>query len=382
MKKSNRSTIFIFHFLPIELYPPAINFATYLSKNIGDNVTKVVVVTTRPENTLNLVSLPNVEIIRYRGIEKGMSIFRKIIQYFYIYGAVIAKLFKTKPQSIFYYESLSSLPFVVYNLFVKKFNLFIHYHELFTLEQLSKGRTLHKILNRLERKFLYSKAKWISQTNLSRLGLFLEQYHLQYNSTKHKILPNFPPKKWLLQSNTRVDLTKNKDKVKLLHIGALSFDDLFLNEVLKHYGNNDKFEITFYSHSANQRIIERLKSFKSVSYNGSINYLDIPNLKGLYDVGLVLYKGNSLNFTFNAPNKIFEYLALDLDVWCSDKLVTAKDYQIQNTYPKMLLVDFENLPAFNFDRALDKSNLEFQASPYYSEAVYRPLAESLLKEYI
>ncbi|RXJ46041.1 glycosyltransferase family protein [Gelidibacter gilvus] len=353
-----------------------------MSNNVHpNNTTEIILVTTKPNTGLRLVALPNIQIIRYRGIEKGMSAFKKLTQYIYIYSAVIMKLFKYKPQSLFFYETLSSFPFVVYSLFYKKINLYIHYHELFTIEQLKKGRPLHNFLNRLEKRYLYAKAKWISETNRYRMKIFIDQYHLNFDRVKHRILPNYPPKKWIDQSKIVNVNQRDKSKIKLLHIGSLSFETMYLNEVLKQYGNHEKFEITFYSHLRDRIIIEKLTSYDNVTFKGSLNYDEIPNLKGLYDVGLVLYKGNSLNFTYNAPNKIFEYLALDLDVWCSDKLVTSKDYEIRSSYPKMLMVDFENLYRFNFQNALDKDKLTYKESPYYCETVYEPLAAQMYSDF-
>lgn len=364
------------------MYPPAINFATYLSDNFQSNdLTDITLVTTKPNTELHQVSLPNVQIIRYQGIAEGMSAFKKLRQYLYVYTAVTFKLFKYKPQSLFYYETLSSLPFVIYSVFYKKINLYIHYHELFTHEQLQKGRPLHKFLNLLENRFLYARAKWISETNSQRMTIFLEQYGLAFDFIKHRILPNYPPKKWIEHPMRNQVEDENTNKIKLLHIGSLSFETMFLNEILEHFGNNDRFEITFYSHITDNDSIEKLKSYRNVIFKGSINYREIPNLKGMYDVGLVIYKGNSLNVIYSAPNKIFEYLALGLDVWCSDKLITAQEFQTQETYPKLVMVDFENISRFNIQKALNREKLLLNKSPYYSETVYKPLVECMCDDF-
>ncbi|RTE51722.1 hypothetical protein EHW67_16045 [Arenibacter aquaticus] len=381
MKEQTRmsKSLFIIHFLPIELYPPVLNFTQVISDDLSPKSNlEVFLLTTKPENNLDPYSCSNVNILRYRGIELGMSYPRRLLQYFYIYLNFLIQLLTKRPKVVMYYGTFSSLPIFIYSILYKSVKVYIHYHELFTLEQLKtgRGRMLHRILNKLENKQLYSKARWISETNMYRLKIFLSQYNINYNPDNHKVLPNYPPKEWIERS-----LFKPKhDLIKLVHIGSLSMEGMYIAEVLSAFGNNKKYEIYFYSHSTNEIIIQKLKSYKNVHFMGSINYDELIQLKGLYDVGLVLYKTKSLNFTYNAPNKIFEYLALDLDVWCSDKLVTAKDYVISNTYPKMLMVDFENLATLNISDALNKEGLEYKNSPYFCETVYKPLSLQIYED--
>lgn len=49
--------------------------------------------------------------------------------------------------------------------------------------------------------------------------------------------------------------------------------------------------------------------------DSGINYSDLPGVIRAYDVGVILYNGHIANYVFNAPNKLFEYLACGLDVW-------------------------------------------------------------------
>src|SRR5690606_28227965 len=129
-------------------------------------------------------------------------------------------LLKYRPKVVFYFETLSSLPILIYTQFFKNTSIYIHYHEIVTLAELNQGRTLNKFLNKLENKNLYTKATWISQTNMHRIQIFIDQYHLNYDSEKHRILPNYPPETWIDQgvSETNVSFMKGS-KVKLLHIG-------------------------------------------------------------------------------------------------------------------------------------------------------------------
>lgn len=368
--------IVIFHFLPVEIFPPIMNFLEFLSQQ--NNGIPVTVITTYPNSELNLYKNNWVNIIRCKNIEASSSVFVKIARYLKIYFTTFYYLIKLKPRVVFYFETLSSLPPLIYKRLFKKAKLYIHYHEIVTLDELKSGRVLNKILNIFEQR-LYEDASWISQTNLIRMNIFLEQYQMEFEHGIHNVLPNYPSKNWLLSThNLDSKQLKQKDNViKLVHIGALSFEGMYLNKLLQTFGNNKKFEIYFYSHTTNEEIIKKLKTFDNVYFRGSINYNDIPKLRNEFDVGLVLYNGNSVNFTYNAPNKIFEYLALDLDVWCSDKLITAGDYVNQDTYPKMSLIDFENFPMSDIDNIISREGLEYKSSPYVCELVYKPLFDRM-----
>jgi hypothetical protein len=152
---------------------------------------------------------------------------------------------------------------------------------------------------------------------------------------------------------------------------------MYLTEVLTRFGNSSEFSIDFYSFTFSDNVKVLINQYTNCHIMGAIQYKDIPKLKGKYDVGLVMYKAESLNFKYNAPNKIFEYLALDMDVWCSDRLFTAKEYKRDHCYPKLLMVDYDNLETFNENKALDKTGLAYKQSNYICEEVYESFLEHL-----
>lgn len=292
----------------------------------------------------------------------------------FLFFGVIALL--RNRNSVLYYESISAMPIVVYLFFFKRSRLriFAHFHEYFSKEEYLR----QSLLERLGRKYeqsLFKRAEWISHTNEDRLDLFKKDIDFNIEASVLKTMPNYPSKSWM-STNTMIS-TKREDKIRLLHIGSISFGGMYLKEVLNQYGNNDKFEIHFYSHVKDVLLIKTLKRYNNVYHHGSIDYNKIPELKNKYDVGLVLYKGLSLNFTYNAPNKIFEYLALDLDVWCSDKLVTARHYANEISFPKVIMVDFDNLGEFNENEAIDKTALPYKKSTFFCESVYAELVEQI-----
>ena len=61
-------------------------------------------------------------------------------------------------------------------------------------------------------------------------------------------------------------------------------------------------------------------------YKEGIEYNDIPKVLRKYNIGLILYKALIDNYKYNAPNKLFEYLACNLKVVYSDKMLGIKPY--------------------------------------------------------
>jgi hypothetical protein len=373
---SNKSIVII-HFLPIELFPPALNFINAASKK-KEFQGEITVFSTKKAHSQFQYFNKNVRLIRPYEISLNNIKLIKLMKYVVIYGRITLYLLIKRPKTVVYYETFSALPVILYFYLSRQSRkplIYIHCHELVTLIELSKGRWFYKNINRLEQK-IYNHAKWISHTNNKRLDIFSEQYGLDKKNEKLNILPNYPPSLWIKRTKYNEENKKNKI-IKLVHIGALSIKGMYFENVLEWFGNKPEFTIDFYSHNFTNEIKALISSYGNCSINGSIAYNDIPSLKGFYDVGLVLYNGVSLNFTYNAPNKIFEYLALDLDVWCSNKLITSSDYVRLDCYPKMIMVDYENLEAFDVDKALDTSGLEYVPSPYVCEPVYEKFLSAI-----
>jgi hypothetical protein len=349
LKKYN---ITILHLRELGKYPPILNFLSYAAKQ---------------DVKINCITG------KFYSKNRLLNVFDYLI--FTIRSFFV--LFFSKNQNILYYESISAIPIFCYFkvLPFSKKKIYIHYHEYFNKGEYDQQSFFERLGRKLEVK-IFKRAVWISHTNKHRLDLFHEEFP---RIEKHilKELPNYPPSSWLKAPKQGFKETGNTKK--LVHIGALSAKGMYLQNILEFVGNDPKFSIDFYSHNFTTEISELLSKYTNCQIKGSIAYEDIPTLKGKYDIGLVLYNGSSLNFIYNAPNKIFEYLALDLDVWCSDKLITARDHERLNCYPKMIMVDFENLKDFDEEKALNKEGLKYIPSPYFCEAVYQKLLQELKK---
>lgn len=349
------SKILILHYRDTLKYPPILNFIHFLT------VSKKI--------SLKYISAP-----RLVFADSNLNRFFNTLAFLsFTFHSFLALMLSKR--DVIYYESISATPVFLYFFLFRgaKKRLFIHYHEYFSKKDYEKQSLYERLGRRLEER-LFKKAVWISHTNKHRLSLFKEEFPY-LNDEVLKIMPNYPPSAWL-ESN--MESAENQaSKTRLLHIGSLSKRGLYLEELLNSLGNHPNFNIDFYSHKFTAEVKDLITSYDNCQVCGSIAYHDIPSLRGKYDVGLVLYNGSSLNFTYNAPNKIFEYLALGLDVWCSDKLITAKDYERLDCYPKIILLDYEQLDHFDVEKALDKTGLPYVPSPYVCEPVYEKFLDKI-----
>ncbi len=342
--------IIILHFREPRLYPPLLNFIEFLK----ENDLEFYLVTAKYQSSKN-------QFAKFWG---------KLL--FVLQGNFYATITQNP---IVCFESISTIALFLANKLNSKLKVYFHFHEYFSKQEYLRESRLEQFGWKLEKNILKN-AKWISHTNQHRMDMWAIENN-SIDSKKYRILPNYPSEKWVkLKQPTQID---QKGITKLVHIGALSEKSMYLENMLQFLGNKPQFSIAFYSHRFTPEISDLISKYNNCTMNGSISYQDIPSLKGKYDVGLVLYNGSTLNFTYNAPNKIFEYLALDLDVWCSDKLITAYDHERLDCYPKMIMVDYENLEAFEVDKALDKNGLDYVQSPYVCEPVYQNLLKMMFE---
>ena len=94
------------------------------------------------------------------------------------------------------------------------------------------------------------------------------------------------------------------------------------------------------------------------------------------DVGVVLYNGHIPNYIYNAPNKLFEYLACGLDVWFPDVMAGSMDYVNKNGFPKVLSIDFNNLNKFDLAAAIERQGSESKYL-FFCEEALKPLIDKL-----
>jgi len=375
----NSGNTVIIHFSPVEYYPPIQNLIKVLAaESYSETAGRVFVFTTygtykelknfESDNT-------NIKIIRFgksgNGIRKALRIYYYGL--FYL-GSLLYMLIK-KPGKVLYYETMSSLPAIFYKRFVnKKTELFIHYHEYTTPEAYEDGMKLTRMLHKQE-KMLYPFAKWVSHTNDYRMRLF-EKDIFPLKILNPQIMPNYPSREWLKETKL-----PNKNFIKAVYVGSLSLDTMFTREfanwVLK---QNGKVKWDIYSYNITNDARQFIQSLNSafIELKGGTDYYELPSILAKYDAGIILYTGHIPNYVYNAPNKLFEYLACGLDVWFPDEMQGIHCYETFNTYPKVLKIDFKKMDNFILKQAINREECFLKMPSFFCEEALAPLKSELI----
>lgn len=360
----------IIHFQPLEKYPPIVNILDYFSEN---QLYSSVFSTKHPKN-FDTYKNKQHKIRRFQSINSNFSL--RIIQYLNFYIGTLIQLIRTRPTHILWFETLSAFPAIIYYyLRFKKLKLFVHYHEYESPEEICHGMFLTRLFRRMEKK-VYPKLTWLSHTNQERMGLFVSNYP-SVNPESMRIMPNYPPRWWGNFPSKKHEAGKT---TKLVYVGVLSTETTYIKEILQFVTENkEQFSCDFYSFSLDKTTEALFNQYQSplVQFKGALAQKDFPVIISKYDVGLILYKGHIPNYIFNAPNKLFEYLACGIDVWYPHVLQSSKPYKTMGVYPKVIPVDFENLAHFDWKAAIDKTDLIHRPSTYFCEEVYGELIKEI-----
>jgi hypothetical protein len=100
---------------------------------------------------------------------------------------------------------------------------------------------------------------------------------------------------------------------------------------------------------------------------------------GRYQIGIILHKGDTLNYVHNAPNKLFEYLVCGLDVWFPNEMQGVYPYERNDAFPKVISVDFTRMKNFDIDKAIDRNGLSWKPCKFCFEDVLPELQRALLR---
>lgn len=371
--------IVIIHFQPLELYPPIQNLLSVLNEQKHSK--KIITITTSQNAISNFGSglTQSCQIIRLNVHSKRRVI--RLIKYFSFYLFTFIKLLQFKPSKIIYFESISALPALLYKKMSQKTELFVHYHEYTTLNEYASGMQIVEWIHYFEKKS-FNKYHWISHTNKKRMELF----HKDYSNIQSEILhclPNYPLASWSNKGfpfNDTID--ESSERLKLVYIGALSIEDTYIKEIIDFVSMNKRsYDLEIFSFQIEDQLREYLssKNCSNIKFSGSIEYMAIPEVLKTKDVGLILYKGKTLNYIHNAPNKLFEYLTCGLDVLYPKEMVGCSEYQTADN-PKVVEVDFnkiqESLEKYKFS---NKSNIH-QLNIYSAEEALTELIKELLND--
>lgn len=377
MKKQNSHSFVIIHFQPLEQFPPVCNLVDYLGKN---STKKIIVLTTKSASKKKIKPYSNsskaINLNRTRGIVNSSPL--RIFYYLSFYFNSLRLLIKYAPESVLYFDTISSWPALMYKKIKKsKVKLLAHYHEYCSPQEYANNMLLVKAMHKQEAKMYPHSYHWISQTNEVRLQKMISDNHLEsIDQSVFHTMPNYPSKFWS-KNKTCHRVSK---KIRLVYVGSLGYDTTYLKELTQWVVKN-KAQVTLdlYSHNIDKKASAFLGSFQAndVQFHSAVNYPELPEVLANYDVGLVIYKPVSDNWIHNAPNKVFEYLACGLDVWFSETMTYMISLAKENTYPKILPVAFDNLSHFDFEKAINRAGLSYQKEEFYCENVYGEIGKEI-----
>ena len=358
--------IALIHLLPLEYYPPVTNLLSIIDK---DSSLSVRVFSTHNNKKRKSFNLRGTKIFRYTYPGYASNFILKIWSFFKLAFLPLFELLRYRPDIVLYIEPHSALQAYLYKRFFNpRVKLFIHHHEYYAPEEF-QGPAMRSVrfFHKLETTFLYKKAAWISQTNSHRLDFFSKDYPYVPKSILFS-LANYPPLSWAKSLKKR---SKIKGPIKLLYIGALSFENTYIREIVTFVRNNpNSLKLDIFSYNIHKDVISwlQLENIENIRLNAfGIPYDQIPKMASSYDVGLVLYKGHNINYQYNAPNKLFEYLVCGLDVWVPKKLTGCKPYLNSQSRPFVLDINFNNLSMADFSSIIEENSVGDSFIQYNAE---------------
>jgi len=365
---------FIFHFRPLENYPPIQNLLAFLNRS--EEIEKVCCFSTVGQ--LKRIGFgKKVKIYRW-GILGSTKIGLWLTYLIYNLFSISFLIFR-RPSIVLYFESLSAFPVYFYKRFVNpNLNVFIHYHEYISVEDYKKASPIVRFYHAKE-KFLYPKAVWISHTNQVRLSKFLADEKLNYDPDIHRIMPNYPSQKWV-QTNKK---WKSGETLKMIFVGYTATQvGSYLKELVDYLAQTGiSTELSLYCLQENEFLdnLEGKYGDLNVVKKKAIPNSDLPQVLTQHHIGLILYKAKSLNYIHNAPNKLFEYLSCGLDVWYPEEMQGIYPYD-SNIQPKVLRLDFKQLVKYNIKELISETETQNKFT-YFAENVYKVFLKHFLNEY-
>jgi hypothetical protein len=369
--------IFIVHFQPLEKYPPVINMLRHLAA-VQTHGWTIHAISTEAGNEKKLLKVAGITIHRVCKWRRGMSRINRLLFYVRFQVRALSLLRMHQPEKVLYYETLSAgAPFLYKNWYNQKSKLYIHYHEYTSPAEYKQGMFVARWLHRLEKR-IYKKAVWVSHTNLQRARLFTEDIG-SAAPAEIQAIPNYPPLSWKQVSASITD--RKSDRIGFVYVGALSLETMHVASFADFIARNPlKYYWDIYSDNFSPEVISffERRNAPNIFFQGGVEYDDLPAILPHYDIGVILYKGHIPNYIYNAPNKLFEYLAAGLDVWFPREMEGCAPYKTYKTYPEVLEIDFQQLNIEEVIPGQHKTGYSSGQKDFYFEESVLPLANQLL----
>lgn len=362
--------LFVIHYYPLDYFPPVMNLIETLEDKID-----IIVSSTKKSNSLSEFEGHQVTIYRKIKENKADNSIEILTKYFLFSILTLWQLIRKKPNIVLYYESISAFPAYLYKCFFNhKVKLCIHYHEYMPPAEYDRpGMRLSKFNLKLEKSWLFHNATWISQTNEYRKILFLKDYPHIPETVCH-LLPNYPPQKWLCKHKAH-----EGNVVKCVYVGSLSLKDTFVLDFCRWIDQQcGKVQFDIYSFNFHKDTLEAVESLHSPYirfHKEGIRYAEIPRLLDHYDVGVLLYKVQTLNVKYCETNKFYEYLIAGLDVWYPKEMTLLHEMDKSVFTPNIVEMDITNgiFPKLNLSpKVVDNTSYD-----RYCERVYESFLQSL-----
>ena len=371
----------VIHYLPLEFYPPVVNLLSALAEKDLFNTR---VWTTHNNKQRQVYKNPTLSSVS-RTIAPKKSDYKgiRLLKYLLFNFKTFMGLLFFNPEVILYYESYSAGPVFWYlKYFGNNKKLFIHCHEYFDPQWYAQGMSLVKLYHTYEKKYLYPKAAWISHTNAQRVALFLADHPNILKNRVH-VVENHPPKSWASISKEKKLVKKNtNEQLKFVYVGSLSLENTFIQEFCNWViSKNGKVIFTIYAFNTTVSMYNYLLSLHSeyIDFNpGGIEYEKIPQVLSGYDIGVILYKGNTLNAKLCVSNKLFEYLACGLEVWVTKQQEGSLPYLDSNNQPRVMALDFDNFNETLINSYLASDSLPYKTNFFNSENQLDSLINNML----
>ena len=332
------------HPLPLEYYPPARNTLRNFSRREGWRV--------RAWSSDNQRGLPvwtqnGLPITRHRHGTSAEPVAVRTARYASWHLRTALDLARWRPDVVLAVEPHANLAvWTYYSLLRGRAALFIHHHEYYSEEDYTRdGMRLLRAGRRIERDSLLERAAWVSQTNPTRLSLF-QASHPRLNPAVCRVLPNYPPQDWMSRA---ISETAGDPRVtRLVYVGAASFEDTFIREAAEWVrAHPDSLSLHVTGDNVSPDVWAWLDSLGAANITTDpkgVDYDGLPPLLSGFDAGLVLYKGNTLNFVHNVPNKAIEYLACGLEAWYPAEMKGMRSFHEEHEELPMRELDFRALP--------------------------------------
>ncbi len=347
------------HAHPLERYPPVANAIDYFA---GRQSTEVLVVSVEAPSNISTYLNPACEIHRIPFRDPSASSVSNAVRGFLWHWKAARIMASWKPDVIFYWDPHAALAcYLCLRWMGCKAALFVHHHEYHAPEDFNRvGMRTARIGHYFERTWLFPRASWISQTNIQRMRLFRQDVS-GLKDEQTRVMPNYPPGSW----TTRVRkpwIDRQIQPLRLVYVGSLSLADTFIGPLVEWLVAHSEADITLdiFTNNCEPGTLAYLRALDSAIvqlHEAGIEYQQIPDVLANFDAGLVLYRCRTVNYQYNASNKLFEYLACGLDVWFPPSMLGVKPYARDLAWPRVIEVDFENLDALDLGVVRSRAGL-------------------------